>query len=91
MLQDVGVQTGFLVRLLKKGDDDDLGSSVVLSLSDDCGESLVGQKVQDVFGTSFTGQILSECSGNVRQIKAAITKVDKEQCLVISVVRRPPS
>lgn len=46
MLQGVGVQTGCLVRLLKKGDDDDLGSSVVLSLSDDCGESLVGQKVQ---------------------------------------------
>ena len=32
--------------------------------------------------TIFTGQILSECSGDVMQIKVAIIKVDKEQCLV---------
>ena len=35
-----------------------------------------------VFETNFTGQILSACSGDVRQIKAAIIKVDKEQRLV---------
>ena len=42
------------------------------------------RELEDVFETSFTGQILSKCSGDVdvRQIKAAITKVDKEQRLV---------
>ena len=38
---------------------------------------------EDVFWTNFTGQILSECSGDVRQVKAAIIiEVDKEQHLV---------
>ena len=37
-----------------------------------------------MFGINFTGQILSECSGDVMQIKAAIFKADKEYsaCLV---------
>ena len=52
----------FLVRLLKK---DDLGGSVVLSLiTESC---LVSEcrKLENVFGTNFTGQILSECSPTV--------------------------
>ena len=72
---------GFVVRLLKKGDDD-LGGSVVLALCNDFGESCLFREcreLEDVFGTNFTGQILSECIGDVRQIKAAIIKVDKEQ------------
>ena len=65
----------FLVRLLKKWDDD-LGGSVVLSLCDDFDEPCLVRKwreLENVFGTNFTGQILSECSGDVRQTKAAIT------------------
>ena len=33
------------------------------------------------FGTKFTSQILSECSGDMRHIKTSILKVDKEQRL----------
>ena len=69
------------MRLLKKGDDD-LGSSAVLSLCDDLGESCLVREcreLEDVFETNFTGQIMSECSGDVRQIKTAIMKADKEQ------------
>ena len=40
------------------------------------------RELEDVFGTNFTGQIMSECSGDVRQIKTAIMKTDKEQRLV---------
>ena len=36
------------------------------------------RELEDVFGTNFTGQIMSECM----QIKTAIMKVDKEQQLV---------
>ena len=67
---------GFVVRLLKKGDDD-LGGSVVLALCNDFGESCLVREcreLEDVFGTNFTGQILSECIGDVRQIKAAIIR-----------------
>lgn len=82
VFQDFGVQ----VRLFKKGDDD-LGGSAVLSPCDDFGESCLvreWRELEDVIGTNFTGQILSECSGDVKQIKAAIIKADKEYsaCLV---------
>ena len=65
---------GFIVRFLKK-DDEDLGGSVVLSLCDDFSESCLVREckeLEDVFGTNFTCQILKECSGDVKQIKAAI-------------------
>ena len=50
------------------------------------------RELEDVFETNFTGQILSECSGDVdvRQIKAAITKVHKEKRLVTSVCEKAP-
>ena len=52
-------------------DDDDLGGCAVLSLCDDFGESCLVRKCREhegVFGTNFTGQTLSDCSGDVRQI-----------------------
>ena len=76
-------QVSKLVRLLKMNDGD-LGGCAVLSLCDDFDEFCWVRECRelDVFGTNFTRQALSECSGDVRQIKAAIIMVDKEQHLV---------
>ena len=67
--QDCGVQANFLVRLLKMNDDD-LGSCAVLSLCDDFDEFCLVRECRElnVFGTNFTHQALSECSGGVRQV-----------------------
>ena len=62
----------FLMRLLKMGDKV-LGGSVVLSLCDDFEEACLVRECKDlenVFGTNLTGQILSKCSDDMREVKA---------------------
>ena len=57
------------MRLLKK-DDEDLGDSVVRTLYDDFDKSCLVREcreLEDVLGTNFTGQILSESSGDKEQ------------------------
>ena len=70
------------MRLLKKWDDD-LGGSVVLSLCDDFDEPCLVRKwreLENVFGTNFTGQILSECSGDATCVMLDLCK-QSDSCI----------
>ena len=66
---------------------------MVLSLSDDFNESCLVwecRDLEDAFGTNHTSQILKECRGDMKLIKATIRKVDKEQILAKCCEKAPP-
>ena len=66
---------------------------MVLSLSDDFRESCLvreRRELEDLCRTNFTSQILKECSGGVKRIKAAILKMNKKQILTKCSEKAPP-